>query len=314
MLPVAAARRRYRTKQAPQGPGAAAMQRGVAAALRAEIAAADGLAPLSADARRRHVHWVHHRTNSSEDVQPDQLSRQQFWAHLVRCYAEEYPRAGTVHGSILVFGVVAQERHANAAQEADRALHYHAAVFTDTQHRWKFVRKLSAEKYKIQMHAVAHDSYTTMYKYLRVPSASKPLHELDQGALHSVGHPRGDALKELLENGERYCQVRSRRRSRQQAGNDDDDAGVSQKALRSQFGTVYNWVKEHNLRGDAGVAKFHKHAEEELEQGRPHLLDFAKKHSNSLREQLDFVWHISEAEGEALCRGQPPPRFPVPCA
>ena len=51
MLPVAAARRRYRTKQAPQGPGAAAMQRGVAAALRAEFAAADGLAPLKAHPR-----------------------------------------------------------------------------------------------------------------------------------------------------------------------------------------------------------------------------------------------------------------------
>ena len=44
-------------------------------------------------------------------------------------------------------------------------MHYHAAVFTDTQHRWKFVRRLSAEKYNIQVHAVAYDSYTVMYKY-----------------------------------------------------------------------------------------------------------------------------------------------------
>ena len=308
MLPVAAARRRYLSKQPARGADAAAIQRGVAAALQAEFAAADGLQPLGNDARRRHVHWVHHRTNSPDDVQPDQLTRQQFWQHLVRCYAEEHPKAGSVHGSILLFGLVAQEKHANAAQEADRAVHYHAAVFTDTQHRWKFVKKLSAEKYKIQMHAVAHDSYTTMYKYLRTESASKPLHELDPTPYFSVGHPQGDALQQLLESGERYCQLRARRRPRQQQG-DADDEGPAQKALRSQFGTVYKWVIEHNLRGEAGVARFHKHAAEELEEGRPHLLDFAKKYANNLQEQIDFVWHVSQAGGEPPHCGQPPPRL-----
>ncbi|CAK0882876.1 unnamed protein product [Prorocentrum cordatum] len=275
--------RHYLSKQQPRGPDAAAVERGVAAALRAEFAAADGLQPLAGDARRYHVHWVHHRTDSPGDVQPDQLTRKQFWDHLVRCYGEAHPKRG--------------ERHANAAREADRAVHYHAAVFTDTQHRWKFVRKLSADKYKMQMHAVAHDAYTTMHKYLREPSASKPLHELDPALFFSVGHPTGDALKQLLENGERYCRVRRSRRPREQPGNADDDEGQAQKAHRSQFGTVYKWVIDHELRGDEGVAKFHKQADEELAQGRPHLLDFAKKHSNSLREQIDFVWHVSMADG-----------------
>eukprot|EP00974_Lingulodinium_polyedra_P025640 2477999-Lingulodinium_polyedra.AAC.1 len=64
-----------------------------------------------------------------------------------------------------------------------------------------------------------------MYKYLRTPSARKPLHELDPTPYFSALHPQGDKLKELLESGARYLQVRGRQRG----------AAVGEPTIRSQF-------------------------------------------------------------------------------
>ena len=46
MLPLAAARRRYRQKQPPREADEVALARGIGAALRAELAAADGVSFL----------------------------------------------------------------------------------------------------------------------------------------------------------------------------------------------------------------------------------------------------------------------------
>ena len=59
----------------------------------AEMAAADGLVPLPWDARRRHAHWIHCRTNSPDDVQPCDLTREEFWNHWLRCDRETYHQA-----------------------------------------------------------------------------------------------------------------------------------------------------------------------------------------------------------------------------
>ena len=96
-------------------------------------------------------------------------------------------------------------------------------------------------------------------------------------------------LKQLLEYGEKLTHLRSRKRSL------DAGAEPDAKSIRSQFGLVYTWVTEHNLRGARGAAQFHADAVKELKEGRPHLLDFAKKHGDGLQYQLDFVWHVSEA-------------------
>ena len=60
-------------------------------AVLAEAAAADGLVPLPWDTRRRHVHWTHCRTNSPDDVQPCDLTREEFWNHLVRLPQRDIP-------------------------------------------------------------------------------------------------------------------------------------------------------------------------------------------------------------------------------
>ena len=66
---------------------------GVALAVAAEnaaVLAADGLLPMPLDARRRTIHWTHCRTANPEDVQPHTLTREGFYLHLARCYAEAY--------------------------------------------------------------------------------------------------------------------------------------------------------------------------------------------------------------------------------
>ena len=65
----------------------------VYAALRAERFTEAGLAKLGLDARRFHVHYTHVRTNNPNDVQPHQMTNEQFWDHLVKVYREAYPDA-----------------------------------------------------------------------------------------------------------------------------------------------------------------------------------------------------------------------------
>ena len=88
-------RRRLASKQ-PAPPWApAALQLGFLAGLSAiehESAAADGLLELPVGGWRKHVHYTHVRTHGASDVQPHQLSRREFWLHLVRCYREVYPQ------------------------------------------------------------------------------------------------------------------------------------------------------------------------------------------------------------------------------
>lgn len=97
-------------------------------AIELESAAADGLLMLPADGRRFHVHYTHVRTKGASDVQPDQLSRAEFWRHLARCYREAYPKADSETGSILKFGIVCKEKHKDAKRDVDRSEHHHAAV------------------------------------------------------------------------------------------------------------------------------------------------------------------------------------------
>ena len=294
---LAAARRRYLQKRPPREGDEAALARGISAALRAEFAAADGLQALPGDARRRHVHYVHYRTDNATDRQPNQLTRKQLWAHLVRCYAEAYPRSDQPHRSILQFGVVALEKHHNAEDQRDRDAHHHAVVFCSDPHRWAQIRRLSAEKYNIQLNAVAHETYTTMYQYLRSPTDRKPLSELDPTPFFSPGHPKGDDLTELLRMGERFIGVRAQQRRGRKRGSPEVDGGdeAHGRAIRSQFGSVFQWVIDKGLRGERGAVQFHVDAVAELKAGRPHLLDFAKKYAEGLEDQLEFCWHVAEA-------------------
>ena len=104
------AKKRLCRKQVP--PAAYVAPAPVLAALADE--AWSELTALSEDARRKHVHWVHVRTDNPAHKQPDSFTREDFWRHLERVYRDVYPSASTRTGSILLFGVVAKEKHAHS--------------------------------------------------------------------------------------------------------------------------------------------------------------------------------------------------------
>lgn len=256
-------------------------------AILAEALAADGLLGLPADSRRCNVHFTHTRTRNKKDVQPHQITRQQFWLHLCRCFREAYPRAERPTGSILDFGLVCKERHHDAEREEDRSEHHHTATRASEPFRWKRIREISAERYNIQLNAVAHETYSTMFCYLRCPTTKKPVHELDASPYFSPGHPQGDKLRELLRLGGKYKRVRA---ARSQAA-----SGSASVPVRSHFGIVFNWVTEHGLRKRKGAVQLEADAVTELQAGRPQLLDFCKRHRTCLEDQLDHIWSMHSA-------------------
>lgn len=253
-------------------------------ALAAEQCAADGLVALQQDARRTHVHYTHVRTKNPGDVQPSQLTREEFWNHLERCYREAYPDATSKTGSILQFGVVVKELHKESTHEHDRAEQHHAATYSSEKHFWKKVRTVS-EKYGIRLNAVAHDCYSTMFRYLRQATGKKPLHELDATPYFAPQHPKGEALKELLALGEKYRVARALK----------EKPIAAAPSIRSQFGIVYKWVVDNKLEGSRGAARLQADAVKELEAGRPRLIEFVKKHKSNLEDQLEFCWGLHNA-------------------
>lgn len=156
---------------------------------------------LGDDARRRHMHWVHVRTHNPEHVQPSSFTRQSFFEHMAKVYKDVYPESANELGSILLFGAVAKERHANSSTETERDEHHHCPVYTSLQHYWKPVAKRSLEAYRVKLHAACHEGYTSMYVYVAHPSPKKPVHELDASLWHSAAHPKGETLRKLLQVG-----------------------------------------------------------------------------------------------------------------
>ena len=271
--------------------GLQAVGSAISRGLAAELQAVDGLAALPADARRQHIHWTMVATYNPGSVQPSQMTRQQFWDHLMRCYQEAHPDADADTGCILAWGLVVREKHHNAPRWEDRSEHFHAACFATEKHYWRKVRNLSAHKYGIQLNAVAHDSYFTMHQYLRCPTQRKPLYELDSQPYFSPQHPQGDELKSLLVAGERYKEVRNKKRLLQK-----DLAESSVPQIRSAFGIFFNWVIQHDLHDAKGVLLLERDAVKELRDGRPQLLEFARKNSTSLLELIDYCWSLNSAE------------------
>ena len=131
-------RRRMRGKTA--NPELAARQRAAAAGESAVAAEAwADLVGLDSDPRRKHIHWTHVRTSNLADRQPESFTRQGFVEHLRTVYKDVYPEPANPSGSILLFGAVAKERHAQSKDEECRAEHHHAQVFCSTRHMWKRV-------------------------------------------------------------------------------------------------------------------------------------------------------------------------------
>ena len=60
--------------------------------------------------RSTHVHYTHGRSGGLGHTQPCLMTRQEFGEHLEACNREAYPDPTSPTGSILSFGIVAQER------------------------------------------------------------------------------------------------------------------------------------------------------------------------------------------------------------
>jgi hypothetical protein len=251
--------------------------------------ATDGLAALPDDARRQAMHYTHVRTHSPNAVQPDQLSREQAWQHILKCYAEAYPSADSTTRSIVSFGLVAKEKHKDADLDADRSEHHHIIVFCVEKHYWRRVRKISASKYNIHLNAVAHDGYSSMFRYLRQATKHKPLHELDPQPFFSDEHPQGDALQNLLKQGEATRHARAARLGL------DAKREPDPPVVKTVFGVAFNWVVDHGLRGSIGAVQLQADAASEVKHARPKLLEFVRKHRNDLVDQLAFIWELVEA-------------------
>ena len=100
---------------------------------------------LSDDARRKHMHYVHVKTDCPAHVQPSSFTRRGFWEHMCKVYKRVYPEGANPTGSIARFGLVAQERHHNSTRVEEQELHNHCIMYTTTRHLWKKVAHCSLQ-------------------------------------------------------------------------------------------------------------------------------------------------------------------------
>ncbi|CAJ1454063.1 unnamed protein product [Effrenium voratum] len=264
-LGEAARGRRLTGKQ----PNPAVNQNAASSAILAERLA--DCTALSVDAQRKHMHYTHVRTTSAGDRQPSTFTRAGFWEHILQVYREAYPDAANPTGSIVQFGAVAKERHA-ASQDGLRDEHHHCPVYCSKRHYWKRVADISYQKYKVKLHAATHDGYYTMYSYITAPTTKKPLAELDAEVFLSVDHPRGDALRQLLEAGAIAARALNGRQHKQQA-EEAPQREAPQRAPQKRFrsGDIFTLMEEHNLQN---VLDLQGLANSLAQQGNPRLAQF----------------------------------------
>ena len=243
---------------------------------------------LSEDSRRKHVHWVHVRTQNPEHQQPDSFTREGFWQHLCRVYKDTYPRPENPSGSILLFGVVAKERHAGSMHAAERAEHHHAPCYCSVQHYWKPVAQRSLTL-GVKLHAACHDGYSIMYTYVRCPSPRKPLPELDPDLWYSDAHPRGRLLQDLLDVGLQAVRRFHSRGSSSRPGQDSP---------RFRATDVFAFVRETGIRS---LHEFRLRAHASAAVGDARVAEFCTVHTDEeLQRYLDGAWAVHDAPQHGL--------------
>ena len=255
-------------------------------ALLSEALAAEGLDDLPllpATVKRKHIHWTHVRTHEPW-VQPCEMTRAPFWKHLEVCYKECYPCDGSETGSILGFGKVVSEMHAAGKRAADRDPHKHAACFCTAQHYWNKVAKLSRDKYRVPLNAVAHDGYADMFAYVSQPSAKKPLHELDAEPFLSPAHPRGEALRALL--------LASANSAKQLQGRSRPADAAARLTKRPRAPDIFELVQAKQFKS---VLALQAHAHTEAAAGRPALAEFCTRQGPKLEMLLQKAWDVLDA-------------------
>jgi hypothetical protein len=259
-------------------------QEAVLAKAHATECADEGLQSLGAAVQRYHVHWTHVRTKCATHRQPNSFTREQFWQHLETCYRMAYPLEDSLTGSILMFGCVAKERHSHAWGSDLRDEHHHCATYCSAQHYWSKVAKISRETFSVFLNAVTHTGYTEMWKYLREPSAKKPLAELDAEIFLSPFHPRGEDLTKLLEQGARSVACRRGSSTTLSLGN--------RGPKRARVESVFELVKAQNVQSVADLEVF---AHREAVEGRTAVAEFCTRHGHKLQQMIASARRVMDA-------------------
>ena len=266
---------RVRGKQLPSPAWTKAAEEWAAsAALSDELI--HGVGYLPRGSRTKCVHYTHGRSRALGHVQPDTLEREDLWKHLLQCYAEAYPELGSPTGSILLFGVVAEERYQDHIPGYSMT-HKHAPCYTSQPHYWNKVADISRKKYNIYLNAVSHTSYATMFRYVRALSAKKPLSSLDARPFFSAGHPLGHKLQLLLEASDQSAFVNSHRRS---------------EPKRERAPEIFQLVKDHRFKTATDLRAY---ACAEAEAGRSALAMWCIRRNAALQDRLDGAWSILDA-------------------
>ena len=273
----------------PQLPTVAQQQHISDAALEAEAWAE--ITALGEDKQRQHIHYTHVHTSNPGDRQPESFTREEFYAHLERCYVDAYPERANRSESILLFGAVAKEAHA-AGSDGHRNEHHHATTYCSRRHFWNKVAKVSYQKGRVKLNAVAHDGYVSMYTYITQPSRKKPLSELDQELYLSKDHPRGEALRKLLEAGSVHTRLQAARQKRSAAGS-GPSWGMPPGGKRIRLGDVFGFVASQGVRS---VLQIQSLACQASAQGDTRLAEFCTSMGDEkLRQAIDNAIAVLEA-------------------
>jgi hypothetical protein len=267
----------------------------VDAAIAAET---DDVADLRKGIKRQCIHWTHVRTFNPAWVQPEQVSKKDFWLHLVKIYKEAYPVEKSPTGSVLAFGLICEERHAASLDVAQREVHRHAPTNATEQVYWNKMAKLSLDKYKWPLNAKAHEGYHSMFAYVRDATVKKPLHELDQDPYWSPLHPKGRKLADYLEESAKLIHSR---RGKTKAK--DEQASTKQK--RERVPSLYETIRDHSLRS---VRQLQAHAFAEALDGRVALAEYCTKNGGKLEEIIAHAWGVQEAQQKLAASAQTLPQ------
>ena len=284
-----AKRRRIRGKQASHAASPDDFAEKFVALATAEEMAHPDAKFAGAGLRRTHVHWTHGRSANPDHVQPDAMTRKEFWLHLCKCYREVYPDESTPTGSILCFGLVAEEQY-SVTPAGTCPTHKHAPTFSSDKQYWNKIAKHSLTRYSVKLNAVAHDSYSDMYAYVRTPTAKKPLHLLDANPYFSVFHPQGEALSKLLASAGKAARLNSSRWALA-------CGGEQPKVMRDRVPRIFEVVKQHGLES---VTALKAHAQKEATEGRTALAELCTKYDARLQSFLDAALSVTAAPAKLL--------------
>jgi len=259
-----------------------------ATALFAALATAEELAHpgqkfAAPTVRRKHVHWTHGRSGNPAHVQPSAMTKAELWAHLMKVYKDVYPDPASPTGSILAFGLVAEETYAAAAPGLSPT-HKHAPTFSTEQHYWNKVAKHSLQVYGVKLNAVAHDSYTSMYAYVRQATAKKPLHLLDAEPFFSKYHPKDDELSVLLSGSGKAAAMNSVR----WAG----AADCAKDAPRARAPRLFDVIRDQGLRTTTALQAY---AQKEASEGRTELAELCTRQGAKLNGYLRGALAVLDA-------------------